>query len=94
MNEPETVEDLVESLGLKKGHDRLVGVLREEVEFILDVMGIDAIYVSDETQLSDFMLSTKDLKSLGDALSIPCKHQDYLVDVALRLHHTRGGVSN
>lgn len=70
---------------LRKTSTTLADSLEQEIAVLMDAMGIEALFISDESKVSDFGSSEPELARIRRELGIEIDRKDYIVDVALRL---------
>lgn len=63
--------------------------LSEEIAVVLGALGIEPLFISDSSLVSDFDLSDEELETTAVCLGIPLLTTDTVVDVALRFRNLR-----
>jgi len=58
-------------------------VLKEQIDMIMDFLGIEVAFMSDETKFWDFGLEEEDMLELQEKFGLPVKSEDNVVDFAL-----------
>jgi hypothetical protein len=66
----------------REAMDQLLLLIGDYMEWNGD---ISHVFVSNESQLSDFGLDDAEVKQLSDRLEFTVTQQDYLVDIAIRM---------
>lgn len=62
-----------------------VALLHPWIARIMEAMGIEKYFVSDESTIGDFHLDREELQQLKTNLGVVIKKKDYIVEVAKRL---------
>lgn len=79
------LQEAVTNSKIHKSATTLTDSLEPEIGFLMDAMGVEALFISDESRLSDFGLSESETSRLANSLGIEIFRKDLIVDVALRL---------
>lgn len=70
---------------LKKADSNRAGALKKEIDEVMDFLGIDAVFISDETKFWDFRLSDQDMEELQEEFGVIADKKMNLVDFALQI---------
>jgi DnaJ-class molecular chaperone len=72
---------IAESVGLEYLSDYTDRIL----EALEEVTGINTVFATDETAMSDFFIEEDDLKKISEILGVEVKDNDLLFDIAKRM---------
>ena len=72
-------------MGIEFAPDDRARLLEPYVDKVLDAIGIDVLYLSDQSAICDFGLDEEEIARISAALGIPVDRCDYIVDLAERL---------
>jgi hypothetical protein len=68
-----------------------ISLFSAEVDEIMEAIGIKAVFISDESMVADFYLDEEDLKKASEKLGIAITDNDYIAELAAKLHKQRYG---
>jgi len=68
---------------IKFASSKRAEALKEQIDMIMDFLGIEVAFMSDETKFWDFGLDEEDMAELEEEFGIPCAKEDDVVDFAL-----------